>query len=234
MQILNIAGYKFIPLSELNFLQAHFQEYCVAQSLKGTLLLSEEGINISLAGTIEDMTRFKIFLRADSRFSDIMFRETYSLMQPFQYLKVRLKKEIITLKQPEVNMAEARAPSIQPALLKQWLDEAHEMSLLDARNDYEIQFGAFNGAINLHIDHFSEFPAAGLDQLDPHKPVVMYCTGGIRCEKAAIYLMRRGFSDVYQLDGGILGYFAAIGGAYYSGECFVFDERVTVGPDSLV
>jgi UPF0176 protein len=234
MQILNIAGYKFITLSELSLLQGFFQENCLAYSLKGTILLSQEGVNINLAGTYLAIEKFKALMQNDARFMSITFHETYSDAQPFQCLKIKIKKEIITLRHPESNPTTDRAPCIQPAVLKQWLDEGREMTLLDTRNDYEIQFGTFQGAVNLNLDHFCELPSSGMDHLDRHKPIVMFCTGGIRCEKAAIYMIKQGFSEVYQLDGGILGYFATNGAAHYSGKCFVFDERVAIGPDSLL
>ncbi len=116
--------------------------------------------------------------------------------------------------------------------MKRWLDEKRDITLLDTRNDYEFRFGAFAGAVNLQIDQFGDLPAA-IRELDKTKPLVMYCTGGIRCEKAAVYMENLGFNEVYQLDRGILGYFADVGGAHYDGECFVFDERVALAPDLL-
>lgn len=227
MQILNIAGYKFIPLQDLESLKAVFLDECGQRALKGTILLSNEGINLSMAGTVEKMESFKTRLLSDQRFADMTFRESYSQTQPFQRLKVKLKKEIITMRKEEVAPLETRAPSIAPLELKKWLDENRDITILDTRNDYEIRFGTFENAVNLHLNHFSEFPAAS-QQINKDKPVVMFCTGGIRCEKAALYLMSQGFSDVHQLEGGILNYFAQAGGAHYDGECYVFDERISV------
>ena len=227
MQILNIAGYKFIPLIELENLRAQFLTYCAQGKLKGTILLSHEGINLNLAGTIAQVQAFKGMLEEDIRFADMTFRESYSITQPFKRLKVKLKKEIITLKQPDVEPAHARAPEIAPEILKQWLDEKRDITLLDTRNDYEVRFGTFTGAINLQTNNFCEFPKA-IEAIERDKPIVMFCTGGIRCEKAAIYMLNQGYKNVYQLDGGILNYFAQVGGEHYDGECYVFDERISL------
>ena len=230
--IQNIAGYRFITLTALGDLQSTLRVLCVERQLKGTILLSEEGININLAGREENISAFKTFLNQDARFAGMNFHVTYSDSLPFRQLKIKVKKEIITLRQPEVSVTCGRAPSIAPETLKQWLDEKKEITLLDTRNDFEVQFGTFNGAINPDIDKFGELPAL-LDTVPKSQPIVMFCTGGIRCEKAAIYFINHGFSEVYQLDGGILGYFAKVGGDHYAGECFVFDERVTVNPSSF-
>jgi predicted sulfurtransferase len=228
MQTLNIAGYKFIELLDLDALRENLQALCATSALKGTILLSPEGINISVAGSKLAITDFKAALAGDERFADMRFHHTYSRQQPFQMLKVKLKNEIITMRCGDVApLQNNRAPDISPAELKKWLDEKRDITLLDTRNDYEYRFGTFVGAINLHLHHFGELPAA-VQNLDKQKPLVMFCTGGIRCEKAALYLQSQGFAEVYQLDGGILGYFAQIGGAHYSGECFVFDERVAL------
>jgi len=232
MQTHYIAGYKFIRLTGLTALQQALQACCSYLSLKGTVLLSEEGININLAGMPEAIEQFKSFLNNDSRFDDMCFHEMSTETLPFQRLKIKIKKEIITLRQSNVHAALKRANSISPQQLKQWLDEQHTMTLLDTRNDYEVDYGTFNGALNLHLKHFGEFPQA-INQLDKDKPVVMFCTGGIRCEKAALYMEDQGFKEVYQLDGGILGYFNQVGETHYSGGCFVFDERVSVKADSF-
>lgn len=227
MQILNIAGYKFIQLLEIEALRACFLEQCRSLDLKGTILLSQEGINLSLAGTPEQILSFRAFLQNDTRFMDMQFHESYSDSQPFQRLKVKLKKEIITLGQPDANPLTARAPAISPEEFKQWLDEKRDITILDTRNDYEVQFGTFTGAVNLHLADFGELPNA-VHHLEREKPIVMFCTGGIRCEKAALHMLSNGFTNIYQLDGGILGYFRKIGGAHYDGDCFVFDERISL------
>lgn len=227
MSILNIAGYKFIALNDLQTLRENFFVHCQSLALKGTILLSPEGININLAGAQESISSFIHFLNQDSRFSHMRFHESLSASQAFKRLKVKLKKEIITMRQSAIRATNERAPSLAPEIFKQWLDEKRDITVLDTRNDYEVRFGTFNDAVNLHIDDFTSFPDT-LDRIDQAKPIVMFCTGGIRCEKAALYLLSQGYKDVYQLDGGILGYFAKVGGDHYDGECFVFDERVAL------
>jgi UPF0176 protein len=228
MQILNIAGYRFVQLNDISLVRDRLEQTCATLALKGTILLSEEGINISLAGTKQAIDEFKAALFTDARFAGMRFHHTYSDYLPFQVLKVKLKNEIITMRQENVTpLAGGRAPDISPAELKTWLDEQRDITLLDTRNDYEYRFGTFKGAINLQLQNFGELPEA-VRGLDKQKPVVMFCTGGIRCEKAALYMSQHGFAEVYQLDGGILGYFAEAHGAHYDGECFVFDERVAL------
>lgn len=230
MQILNIAGYKFVSLSELQELRANLLEKCQALELKGTILLSPEGINLSLAGSVAKIEQFKELIENDERFADLTYRESLSDFVPFKRMKVKLKKEIITMRHPEVQPESGRAPDISPQEFKRWMDENRDIVVLDTRNDYEVRFGTFDKAVNLHIDDFCEFPEAA-ESITRDKPIVMFCTGGVRCEKAAIHLKNAGFSEVYQLDGGILNYFAEVGGAHYDGECFVFDERVSVDPE---
>ena len=230
MQILNIAAYKLHILSELEILRENLLKQCQQFMLKGTILLSEEGINLNLSGWIENINAFKTYLVKDNCFADLSFRESYSDTISFKRLKVRIKKEIITMNYPGIHPEKTRAPSIMPEKLKQWLDEKRDLVLLDTRNEFEISFGTFNNAVNLHLQHFSEFPLA-IKSLQCEKPIVMFCTGGIRCEKAALAMLNQGFSEVYQLEGGILNYFSKMGGAHYQGKCFVFDERVALKPD---
>lgn len=227
LPILNIAGYQFVALNDLDALRTHFLARCQSLELKGTILLSLEGINISLAGTHASIRTFQQQLKEDARFADIQFHETESDVQPFKRLKIKFKKEIITLRQPNANPLQTRAPAIAPAELNRWLNEKRDFILLDTRNEYEYQFGTFKGAMNLHLSDFSEFPKA-IEDIDKDKPIVMFCTGGIRCEKAALYMLNQGHHEVYQLDGGILGYFKQVGGDHYDGDCFIFDERVAL------
>ena len=225
--ILNIAGYKFVALSDLPARQAVFLEKTTDFCLKGTILLGLEGININLAGTTDDIGAFIAFLQNDPLFADMTFRESYSDTQPFRRMRVRIRKEIITLRQPHIHPENGTAPDISPTELKQWLDERREMTLLDTRNAYEIAYGTFDQATHLDLADFGEFPERA-QSIPRDKPVIMFCTGGIRCEKAALAMLDLGYEQVYQLKGGILNYFAEVGSAHYSGECFVFDERVTV------
>lgn len=230
MQVLNIASYKFIELNRLSELRKDLYDQCQKCGIKGTILLSKEGINLSLAGEIEAIKTFQDYLKKESCFSDMTYRESYSTSIPFQRLKVKIKKEIITMRCPDVHPEKNRAPAISPNEFKQWLDENHDMIVLDTRNEFEVKCGTFKNAVHLELKDFSEFPQASTS-LSKEKPIVMFCTGGIRCEKAAIHLMQSGHQHVYQLDGGILNYFKEVGGAHYEGECFVFDERVALSPN---
>jgi UPF0176 protein len=230
MQITNIAGYKFITLSELIETRETLLQRTMAYDCKGTILLSHEGININLAGTAQAIVQFKAALKMLQPFEDIQFKESFSEVQPFRFMRVKIKNEIITMHKANIRPDTRRAQSIQPSHLKKWLDDGKDFTLLDTRNDYEVQFGSFEKAEHLHIDDFGEFPEAS-KQLKTDKPIVMFCTGGIRCEKAALELVDAGFKDVYQLDGGILNYFSEVGGDHYDGECFVFDGRISLDHD---
>lgn len=227
MQIQNIAGYKFVPLTDLETYQSLLHAKCTDLSIKGTILLSEEGININVAGQPESIRQLQAYLSTLPVFAQMTFHETYSDAIPFNLMKVKIKQEIITFRQNHIDVTKQRAPSISPQQLKEWLDTAKDFTLLDTRNAYEVKFGTFEKAIHLNIADFGELPDA-IHPLDKKKPVVMFCTGGIRCEKAALHMQDAGFEEVYQLDTGILGYFAHVGGEHYDGECFVFDERVAV------
>jgi UPF0176 protein len=229
MQILNIAGYKFIALANLEALRERLWEQCMTLNLKGTILLSPEGINISLAGEANLIIAFIHFINASDSFNDLTFRESFSEIIPFKRLKIKIKQEIITFKQSHITPQAKRAPAISPSEMKQWLDEHRDMTILDTRNDYEVQFGTFKNAMHLAIEDFCDL-AKESPKIPRNKPIVMFCTGGIRCEKAALYLQSEGYSDVFQLEGGILNYFNDIGGEHYDGECFVFDERISLAP----
>lgn len=231
MHIQNLAGYKFVLLNNTSQLREKLLSACKALSIKGTILLSHEGINLNLAGSPDAIKEFISYLQQDNRFSDMTFKYSYSDTVPFKRLKVKLKKEIITLRQPSANPleTETKAPNISPEQLKQWLDDQRDITILDTRNDYEVDYGTFENAINLHISDFTDFPKA-VEKIDNTKPIVMFCTGGIRCEKAALYMINQGVKEVYQLEGGILNYFEKVGGAHYQGGCFVFDERVALSP----
>ena len=224
MNFIHIAGYKFIPLDNLVTLRAELKQATQALSLLGTILISSEGINVMLAGTPEAIESIKN--RLNEQFGGMRFRETPSDIQPFQKMVVKLKKEIISMGTPDLLMKQAPAPRITAQELKQWLDEKRDVVLLDTRNDYEVAAGTFENAIDLGIKYFRHFPDA-IAKLKTDKPIVTFCTGGIRCEKAALALQAQGFNNVYQLDGGILRYFDECGQAHYQGTCFVFDERVS-------
>lgn len=230
--VVNIAGYRFADLPDRNNLQQPFRNICQKLHLKGTILLAHEGINFFLAGSQTEIDLFIAFLEQDERFQDIPLKVSYSDYQPFRRMNVRLKKEIISLGMNHIKPAEFTGEEISPTDFKQLLDAGEEVVILDTRNEYECKIGTFQNALELDIRSFRDFPGA-VDELDEQlkdKPVVMFCTGGIRCEKASVVMLDAGFSNVKQLKGGILGYFEEVGGDYWNGDCFVFDRRVAVNP----
>ena len=236
--ILNISAYKFVPLPDAPALRDTLLARALAWQLKGTVLLAFEGINLFLAGPAESVRGFVSQLQADERFADVAPKESWSATQPFKKMLVKVKNEIIRMDHPAIIPAAGRAPAVSTATLRRWLeagvdDEGRAVVTLDTRNDFEVDHGTFDGAIDWRITKFTEFPQALLDhkaELED-KTVVSFCTGGIRCEKAAILMREAGLQHVFQLEGGILKYFEETDGAYYHGSCFVFDERRTLGPD---
>lgn len=228
----NISAYKFITLDKLATLRADIDKACQRHAIKGTILLAEEGVNINLTGLRDDIDAIISYLHAIPGFEDLPFKESLSEKCPFHRIKIRIRPEIITMGDPDVKPEQGTAPHLPAAQFKQWLDEQRDITVLDTRNRYEIEFGSFTDAIDLGIDNFSDFPEAvsKLDNDLKEKPLVMFCTGGVRCEKAAVAMRKQGYSQVYQLDGGILKYFEEAGGAHYTGDCFVFDDRIAVNP----
>ena len=228
--VVNIAGYKFEPLVDPVDLVSLYQQKCDELELKGTMLISKNGINFSLAGTQQATDAIIAFLEEDNRFLNIPLKVTYSKTQPFRRMKVRLKKEIISLGRKDISPRELTGERITPKDLKNLLDNKEDVLVLDTRNEYETRIGKFKNAIDLNLDTFRDFPEAieSLPEEYKDKQIVMYCTGGIRCEKASAVMMKAGFADVKQLEGGVLDYFKETGGAYWEGDCFVFDERVAL------
>jgi predicted sulfurtransferase len=226
----NIAVYKFAPLSDLETLREKLQGICRDCELKGTILLSPEGINLFVAGTQSSIQTLLTELRSITGFEDLNPKESFSENQPFRRMLVRLKKEIIAFGVEGIEPGKKSSAKISAQTLRQWIDEGKPLTLLDTRNDYEIRMGTFEGAIPAGVEHFRDFPNA-VEKLSPElkeRTIVMFCTGGIRCEKAGPFMERAGFQNVFQLDGGILKYFEECGGAHYKGDCFVFDRRVCV------
>jgi len=235
--IVNISAYKFITLDDIVELRLRFLQRCAALELKGTILLAPEGINMFLAGSRAAIDSYMAWMHQDPRLSDIVAKESLSDRQPFRRMLVRLKKEIITMKNPLIKPELGRAPAVSAADLKRWLDQGHDdevkpVVMVDTRNAFEVDVGTFDKTLDYRINKFSEFPeviAQNKNQLND-KTIVTFCTGGIRCEKAAIYMRNIGYDSVYQLDGGILKYFEEVGGAHYNGDCFVFDQRTALNP----
>ncbi|MDE2306918.1 MAG: sulfurtransferase [Xanthomonadaceae bacterium] len=235
MSIVNISAYRFVSLDDLPMLRERIRGRCMALDLKGTILLAPEGINLFLAGSRERIDAFVGWLHEDPRFAAIVPKESLSGAVPFRRLRVRLKQEIITMRQPAIRPASGRAPSLDAATLRRWLAQGHddagrELVMLDTRNGYETALGAFADAVDYRLASFTGFPAAVAADRDRYdgKTVVSYCTGGIRCEKAALHMRDLGMSHVYQLEGGILNYLELTDGSYWRGDCFVFDERGAV------
>ncbi|MFC5568798.1 sulfurtransferase [Lysobacter yangpyeongensis] len=233
--ILNIAAYHFVPIDDPAALAVQLRTLAEAGDLRGTVLVAGEGVNLFLAGAESAIRVFLDALREDPRFAGIVVKESRSNAQPFARLKVKLKKEIIAFRRDNSSPLEARAPTIAPEDLARWIekgadDQGRRLVLLDTRNREEVAYGTFSGALTLPIDNFTDLPEA----LTPHRTaladavVVSFCTGGIRCEKAALWMQAEGMDNVLQLDGGILGYFERVGGLGYEGRCFVFDERVAL------
>ncbi|MES2018330.1 MAG: sulfurtransferase [Pseudomonadota bacterium] len=233
----NIAAYKFVTFDNTEQMRPAYQALCKELGLKGTILLTPEGINLFLSGPRQQIDLFLDWLRSDARFADITVKESYSEEQSHKRMLVKVKKEIITMRMPLIQPELGRAPAVAPLDLKRWLDQGHDdngkpVVMVDTRNAFEVDVGTFDKTIDYRIAKFTEFPeviaAHKADLAD--KTVVTFCTGGIRCEKAAIHMQNIGYDSVYQLEGGILKYFEDVGGAHYTGDCFVFDYRTALNP----
>nr|AGQ18896.1 putative sulfurtransferase [Candidatus Actinomarina minuta] len=230
LDVLNIAGYKFEPLDDVEVLVPEFQSVCNKLELKGSVYLSPNGINFSLGGSEESIQQYVQFMEQDERFLNIPLKKTYSETQPFRRMKVRPKKEIISLGRDDINPRELTGGYVTPQELYTMYENKEDVIVLDTRNEYETRVGLFENAVDLQLDTFRDFPDAieKLPEEYKNKQIVMYCTGGIRCEKASAVMLKAGFSDVKQLEGGVLDYFKETGGKYWNGDCFVFDERVAL------
>ena len=232
---LTAALYKFVSLPNYTALQASIHAACEAHAIKGTVLLATEGINGTIAGLPDDVHQLLHFLRTDplfeNKFGDLEHIESFAAKHPFYRMKVKLKKEIVTLGVAGVSPTKQVGTYIKP---QDWnaLISDPTVILIDTRNDYEVDIGTFKGAIDPKTTSFREFPAYVANNLDKtkHKKVAMFCTGGIRCEKASSYLMEQGFEEVFHLQGGILKYLETVEekDSLWQGECFVFDQRVAV------
>ncbi len=232
LEFTNASAYFFTPLTELKPLRNRLLTECRDRSIKGTILLSTEGINLFVAGKREAIEWLVGSIRSLPGLGNLTPKLSSSAEQPFTRMLVRIKKEIIAFGVEGINPGTHTSPRISAKELKQWLDEGKDFTLLDTRNDYEVKLGTFSRAVAIGTRHFRDFPAKaqGLPSALKAKPMVTFCTGGIRCEKAAPYLETQGFENVYQLEGGILKYFEECGNAHYDGDCFVFDQRVGLDP----
>lgn len=233
----SIAAYHFSPVAEPDALARKLRGWAGDGALLGTVFVAGEGVNLFLAGQRDAIDGFVTRLRSLPAFAAIRVKFSTSMQAPFARLKVKVKPEIIAFRRAHASPAQARAPSVAPAELARWIaqgcdDDGKPLCLLDTRNREEVAHGTFIDALTLPIDNFTDLPEA----LAPHRDalvdatVVSFCTGGIRCEKAAPWMRENGMGNVLQLDGGILGYFEAVGGQGFDGRCFVFDGRIALDP----
>ncbi|MEG4008993.1 rhodanese-related sulfurtransferase [Microcoleus sp. Pol11C1] len=229
---LTAALYKFVELPDFAELKAPLLDCCNNNNVKGTILLAQEGINGTIAGSSEGVHAVLAFLRSDPRFADLVHKESLSEKAPFYRLKIRLKREIVTMGVPDINPRLMAGKYVKPEEWNKLLDDP-DVVVVDVRNDFEVSMGTFEGAINPKTKSFSELPEWALREtaLRTKPKVAMFCTGGIRCEKSTAFLRSQGFDEVYHLEGGILKYLETVPEAEsrWEGECFVFDERVSVG-----
>ena len=225
------ALYRFVRLEDYENLRGPLLEFCEARGIRGTLLLADEGINGTIAGTQRAISELLAYLRRDDRLADLDCKFSYNTDRPFLRMKVKLKKEIVTMGRPGIDPKQCVGRYASPEEWNALVDDP-DCLVIDTRNNYEVEIGTFKGAINPNTTSFREFPAWVEENLDPnkHKKVAMFCTGGIRCEKSTSLLVSMGFEDVWHLRGGILNYLenTPVERTRWDGECFVFDSRVSV------
>jgi UPF0176 protein len=236
MPIVIAAFYKFVPITDTELLRSQLAADMAARQMRGTILLAREGINGTISADAEHMRAFLATLRVDARFADLVTKEAVADTHPFKRLKVKIKREIISFGHPGGNPT-ARVGQYVPPERWNEIISTPDVFVLDTRNAYEVAEGTFRGAVDPQTRSFGELPAFVEAKLDPaqHKRVAMFCTGGIRCEKASAYLLSKGFSEVYHLEGGILNYLAKVPPteSLFDGRCFVFDERETIAAADL-
>ena len=223
--------YKFVAIADGAALRSQLLAICREQTITGTILIAPEGINATVAGSVDTIDGLLAHLRSDARFRDLTVKYSRASAPPFQRLKVKFKQEIVTFGRPDANPAVATGTAVGPGAWNALLDDP-ETIVIDTRNAYEVAVGTFPGALDPQTSAFGQFPDFVHGHLDPgrHRKIAMFCTGGIRCEKASAYLLSQGFADVYQLDGGILKYLEDVppGENRWQGECYVFDGRVAL------
>ena len=230
-EIVVCALYKFVTLDDFQAKKQPLLDFMLKNEIRGTLLLAKEGINGTVAGSRDAINALLDYLRQDPRLAEISYKESYTDSSPFMRSRVKLKNEIVTMGVEGIDPKRVVGTYVKPTEWNQ-LISAPDVLLVDTRNDYEVQVGTFKNAVNPKTDSFREFPEYVKSHLDPnkHKKVAMFCTGGIRCEKSTAYLKEQGFEEVYHLEGGILKYLEEVPAeqSLWEGECFVFDDRVTV------
>lgn len=237
MPVLNLAAYQFTTITDPLSVRADLHRIGQLLGVKGTILVTPEGLNAFLAGAESACRDMLKALRDVPGFSTLQAKESWSDVIPFKRFKVKCKNEIIRMDHPMIQPEKGRAPSIDAKTLARWLDQGHDdngrpVVMLDTRNDFEVDVGQFTHAIDWRIQRFTQFPQAVLDHQHElkDKTIVSYCTGGIRCEKAALFMRAQGLDHVLQLEGGILKYFEETDGRHWQGQCFVFDERQALEP----
>lgn len=227
---LNIAGYRFTLIDNIESTLNQLKGLCADLDIKGTIYLANEGINIGLSGNLLVIKIFQNRLNQDERFRGIRFHELFSQYCPYHKMTVKTKTELVPIEDGALKVGDFDHQYLAPLELKKWLDENKDFILLDMRNDFEFDLGTFDQATQLNLRRFRKLQtkASELAKLPKDKPIVTFCTGGIRCEKAAPYLEKYGFNKVYQLEGGIIEYLRQTKGAHWHGNCFVFDDRVSI------
>ena len=224
-QVTNVAGYQFAEVDDVESVHGQLQAIGDQTHLKGTMFISPEGINVSLAGSQADVDFAIRQIKSKCGFQHLLLNSTYSSMVPFKRLLIKIRDELVATAGTRTG-----TPYVTSTTLKQWLDQGRDFTLLDLRNNFEHELGSFNDARHLGLKHFRELGNSidRLADIPREKPIVTFCTGGIRCEKGAPFIAGQGFDRVFQLKGGILDYLSTFGSDYWHGDCFVFDERISL------
>jgi len=227
---INISGYRFTPINNLDQALENFNSLCADLALMGSIYIASEGINMGLSGNILDIQTFRRRLQEHTAFKNIRFHELYSTQMPYKKMTIKTRTELVPIEDSSIKVGDFDHQYLAPQELKQWLDEGRDFILLDMRNDFEFQLGTFDSATQLDLRRFRKLQTKNeqIQELPKDKPIVTFCTGGIRCEKAGPYLEKQGLDNVYQLHGGIIEYLRQTKGAHWHGNCFVFDERVSI------
>jgi UPF0176 protein len=238
MSIICVAAfYHFARLDDYKDIQTWLLKKCLSEDIMGTVLLAKEGINGTIAGSDENITNILDYIRSDPRLLNLVHKVSYTKKPPFLRMKVRLKKEIVTMGVPGINPVNIVGTYVKPADWNNLISDP-DVVVIDTRNEYEIEIGSFSNSVNPKTTSFREFPewVSKNDSLLSDKKIAMFCTGGIRCEKSTAYLKEKGYKEVYHLEGGILKYLEETSSerSLWEGECFVFDERVSVGHNLVV
>ena len=230
---INISGYRFTPIEDLEDTLIQFKSICASLDIMGSVYLASEGINIGLSGNVLSIQTFISRLNEDKRFRGMKFHELYSQSMPYRKITIKTKTELVPIEDSSIVVGDYNHQYLAPGELKRWLDEDVDFILLDLRNDFEFDLGTFDKAEHLNLRRFRKLQTKDkeISKLPKDKPIVTFCTGGIRCEKAGPYLEKFGLKNIYQLEGGIIEYLKQTRGAHWHGNCFVFDDRVTIDKD---